>query len=107
MSVLRRLVAMLRQPGDDDQLAPQPSLRHLSLLVAQVQQTGLVVDLDDSCGQDGIQPGVDLSAYRIAQEALTNVLKHSKARPTSRSWERRPMVRTRRWRCGATVPTLC
>ncbi len=70
---------MLRQPGDDDQLAPQPSLRHVSLLVAQVQQTGLVVDLDDSCGQDGIPPGVDLSAYRIAQVALTNVLKHASA----------------------------
>jgi len=79
MSELRRLVAMLRQPGDEDQLAPQPSLRHLDLLVAQMRETGLVIDVDDSCRQDGIPPGVDLSAYRIAQEALTNVLKHASA----------------------------
>ena len=79
MSELRRLVAMLRQPGDEDQLAPQPSLRHLDLLVAEMRKTGLLIDVDDSCRQDGIPPGVDLSAYRIAQEALTNVLKHASA----------------------------
>ena len=79
MSELRRLVAMLRQPEEEDQLAPQPSLRHLNLLVAQMRATGLVIDVDESCGQDGIPPGVDLSAYRIAQEGLTNVLKHAGA----------------------------
>ena len=79
MSDLRRLVAMLRQPEDEDQLAPQPSLRHLSLLVAQMREAGLVIDVDDTCRQDGIPPGVDLSAYRIAQEALTNVIKHASA----------------------------
>jgi len=79
MSDLRRLVAMLRQPEDEEQLAPQPSLRHLSLLVAQMREAGLVIDVDDTCRQDGIPPGIDLSAYRIAQEALTNVLKHASA----------------------------
>lgn len=79
MSELRRLVAMLRQPGDEDQLLPQPSLRNLNLLVEQMRETGLVIDVDESCQRDGIPPGVDLSAYRIAQEALTNVLKHSSA----------------------------
>jgi len=79
MSELRRLVAMLRQPGDEDQLAPQPSLRHLNILVDKLRETGLRIDVDESCRQDGIPPGVDLSAYRIAQEALTNVLKHAGA----------------------------
>jgi signal transduction histidine kinase len=79
MSELRRLVAMLRQPGDEEQLAPQPSLRHLAQLVTQVREAGLVIEVDQSSGQGGIPPGVDLSAYRIAQEALTNVLKHASA----------------------------
>ena len=79
MSELRRLVAMLRQPGDEEQLAPQPSLRHLDLLVGQMRDAGLKVELDAQGSFDAIPPGVDLSAYRIAQEALTNVLKHSGA----------------------------
>jgi signal transduction histidine kinase len=79
MSELRRLVAMLRQPGDEEGLAPQPSLRHLDLLVARMREAGLTIDLDVDDGLEGIPPGVDLSAYRIAQEALTNVLKHASA----------------------------
>ena len=79
MSELRRLVAMLRQPGEEDELAPQPSLRHLDLLVNQMREAGLMVELDSRGSFETIPPGVDLSAYRIAQEALTNALKHSGA----------------------------
>lgn len=79
MSELRRLVGMLRQPGDEDQLAPQPSLRHVDLLVNQMREAGLMVELDSRGSLESIPPGVDLSAYRIAQEALTNALKHSGA----------------------------
>jgi signal transduction histidine kinase len=79
MSELRRLVAMLRQPGDEEGLAPQPSLRHIDLLIARTREAGLTIDLDLRDGLEGIPPGVDLSAYRIAQEALTNVLKHAGA----------------------------
>jgi signal transduction histidine kinase len=79
MSELRRLVAMLRQPGDEEGLAPQPSLAHIDLLVAGMRGAGLTIELDVVDGLEGIPPGVDLSAYRIAQEALTNVLKHAGA----------------------------
>lgn len=79
MSELRRLVAMVRQPGQEDELAPQPSLRHLNLLVARMREAGLIVKLDASGDLEAIPPGVDLSAYRIAQEALTNVVKHAGA----------------------------
>jgi signal transduction histidine kinase len=79
MAELRRLVAMVRQPGDDEQLAPQPSLRHVDLLVGQMREAGLNVELDTQGSFGAIPPGVDLSAYRIAQEALTNALKHASA----------------------------
>jgi len=85
MSELRRLVAMLRQPGQEDELGPQPSLRQLDLLVRQIREAGLVVDLDVGGGVETLPPGVDLSAYRIAQEALTNILKHAGASHVSLS----------------------
>jgi signal transduction histidine kinase len=80
MSELRRLVAVLRQPGQEEDLAPQPSLRHLDLLVGQMREAGLAVALDADGPLDDVPPGVDLSVYRIAQEALTNALKHSGAK---------------------------
>ena len=79
MSELRRLVSMLRQPGQEEELGPQPSLRQLDMLVRQIREAGMVVDLDVGPGLDALPPGVDLSAYRIAQEALTNILKHAGA----------------------------
>jgi signal transduction histidine kinase len=80
MNELRRLVAMLRQPGQDEELAPQPSLRHLDHLVGQIRDAGIAVRLDCNGSHEGLPPGVDLSAYRIVQESLTNVVKHSGAK---------------------------
>jgi signal transduction histidine kinase len=76
MSELRRLLGILREPGEVDDLAPQPSLRHLDLLVAQMRDAGLHVELEVVGNPESVPPGVDLSAYRIVQEGLTNVLKH-------------------------------
>ncbi len=76
---MRRLLAVLRDTEDADVQthAPQPSLDNLEQLVAQVHESGLPVTLDIAGHRDSVPPGVDLSAYRIVQEALTNVLKHS------------------------------
>jgi signal transduction histidine kinase len=77
MSELRRLLGILRKPGEVDDLAPQPSLRHVDLLIAGMRQAGLEVELEVVGGGEPAPPGVDLAAYRIVQEGLTNVLKHS------------------------------
>jgi signal transduction histidine kinase len=74
---LRRLLGMLRSSDDELAMAPQPSLRHLDQLVASVRDAGLPVDLRREGDERALPPGVDLSAYRIVQEALTNALKYA------------------------------
>jgi signal transduction histidine kinase len=77
MAEMRRLLGMLRRSDDELALAPQPSLRYLDDLVSQVRDAGLPVDLHIEGEPRAVAPGVDLSAYRIIQEALTNALKHA------------------------------
>ena len=76
---MRRLLAVLRDTDTDPgaRHAPQPSLASLDTLLGQVRASGLSVDATVTGSSDAIPPGVDLSAYRIIQEALTNVLKHA------------------------------
>src|SRR5829696_5193458 len=76
---LRRLLGVIRKTDDRPTLAPQPTLAHLDELLEQVRETGLMVELRTEGEPVPLPPGVDLSAYRIIQEALTNVLKHADA----------------------------
>ena len=77
LAEMRRLLGMLRRSDDELALAPQPSLRYLEDLVEQVREAGMPVELRIEGEQRAIAPGIDLSAYRIVQEALTNALKHA------------------------------
>jgi len=74
---MRRLVGMLRSGDETLPLAPQPSLKELGTLVEQVRAAGLPVQLDVEGEPRDLPPGVDLSAFRIVQEALTNALTHA------------------------------
>jgi signal transduction histidine kinase len=74
---MRRLVGLLRKDDEELALAPQPSLRHLDSLLAHVSEAGLPVQVEIQGEPKQLPPGVDLAAYRIIQEALTNAIKHA------------------------------
>jgi signal transduction histidine kinase len=73
---LRRMLGVLREPGDAGSFEPSAGLADLHGLVAQLADAGVRVALEVTGDPDGVPSGVGLSAYRIAQESLTNVLKH-------------------------------
>ena len=74
---LRRLLGVLRTSDEQLAVGPQPSLASLESLLEQVRQAGLPVELRIEGERVQLAPGIDLCAYRIVQEALTNTLKHA------------------------------
>jgi signal transduction histidine kinase len=76
---LHRLLGFLRQASDADDLAPQPGLGQLDQLAASLGESELAVRVCVEGERRELPPTVDVSAYRIVQEALTNTLKHSVA----------------------------
>jgi signal transduction histidine kinase len=77
LAEMRRLVGVLRSGDEPTSLGPQPRLADVGALVEQTREAGLPVVLRIEGEQRALPAGVDLSAYRIVQEALTNVRKHA------------------------------
>ncbi|MEV5572019.1 sensor histidine kinase [Spirillospora sp. NPDC052269] len=89
LSEMRRIVGVLRTDRDElakGELAPQPGLGDLGELLDHVRETGLSVQLWIEGEARTPSPGVDVAAFRLIQEALTNTLKH--AGPQARAWVR-------------------
>ena len=76
---MRRMLGVLRAEGDlpTGELAPAPTLAEVGSLVSSVEQTGVDVELEVRGEPPELTPGLDLAAYRIVQEALTNVVRHA------------------------------
>jgi len=86
---LHRMLGVLRGPGTD---APAPGLARLPELLEPARAAGLQVDCAVTGDVHTLPPGVDLAAYRIVQEAITNVLRHAGARRIECSVDRRDHV---------------
>ncbi len=82
LAEMRRLVGMLRLEDGTPDLEPPPGLSQVPKLVTQARELGLAVDLHVEGEPMSLPPGVDLTAYRLVQEALTNARKHSNASHT-------------------------
>jgi signal transduction histidine kinase len=83
LSEMHRMLGLLRlQDGDSGvpEREPQPGVRDLERLIARTRETGLDTRLEVQGTPHELPPGVELSAYRIVQEALTNVIRHAGAR---------------------------
>jgi signal transduction histidine kinase len=79
LAEMRRLLSVMRRDGDGVELAPQPGLDGLDSLAKEIDRAGLPVELHVDGERVPLPPGIDLSAYRIVQEGLTNALKHARA----------------------------
>jgi signal transduction histidine kinase len=77
LTEMRRLLGVLRAGDEEVALAPQPSLSQVEILAGKVREAGMPVEVSIVGSPRELPPGVDLSAYRIVQEALTNALKHA------------------------------
>jgi signal transduction histidine kinase len=80
LAEMRRVVDVLREPDARGGLEPQPGLAALPLLLDEVRASGLEVSVQVTGNQPRLPAGLDLAAYRIVQEALTNVRRHASAR---------------------------
>jgi signal transduction histidine kinase len=79
LTELRRLLGVLRGPAERLETAPSASLGEIDGVLDQVRGAGLLVDLEVVGTPCPLAPGVDLTAYRIVQEALTNTVRHARA----------------------------
>jgi signal transduction histidine kinase len=79
LTEMRRLLAAMRRDGEEAEFVPQPGLDGLDSLLAEIGRAGLPVELHVDGEPVPLPRGIDLSAYRIVQEGLTNALKHAGA----------------------------
>ncbi len=100
---LRRLLGVLRAEDEELALAPQPSLRHLDALVRRAGAAGLPVTMSIEGDEVELPAGIDVTGYRVVQEALNGALRaHGRTAPRCACATRRP-----RWSWRSTTTGGC
>ncbi len=100
LAEMRRLLGLIRGDAEGLGIAPQPGLAQLDELVARAHEAGLDLSLEQEGDSRPLPAGIDLAAYRIAQEAITNAIKHGigpaslvvRSRPTELELELRNAI---------------
>jgi len=82
LSEMRRSLGLLREGDAQADRKPQPTLKDLGELIAEMRQAGLILELEVEGAERQLTDGVERAAYRIIQEALTNTIKHAGLVPT-------------------------
>ena len=82
LAEMRRLLGLIRADPEGLGVAPQPGLRDLDELVSRARQAGLELRVEGDGSPPALPAGVDLAAYRIVQEAITNAIKHGESPAT-------------------------
>jgi len=82
MAELRRLLGVLGEDGSEAPLGPQPGLENLDVLISRIRDAGLPVELRIEGDAQPLPTAINVAAYRILQEALTNALKYAGGAPT-------------------------
>ncbi len=90
LAEMRRLLAAMRREGEEAELVPQPGLDGIDSLLNEIGRAGLPVELHVDGEPVPLPRGIDLSAYRIVQEGLTNALKHAHATDADVTFRYRP-----------------
>jgi signal transduction histidine kinase len=106
LAEMRRLLGAMRRDGDGFELAPQPGLDSLESLLEDIGRAGLPVRLHVDGDPFPLPRAIDLSAYRIVQEGLTNALKHAQASHADVTLRYRPdelQIEVRDDGCGAAT----
>jgi signal transduction histidine kinase len=76
---MQRMLGVLRTDEDEQGVGPLPDLTHVPALAEEARAAGLEIGLEMAGGRERLPPGLELTAYRIVQEALTNIRKHARA----------------------------
>ena len=107
LAEMRRMVGVLRESDADPELEPPPGLGQVDRLAEKFRAAGLPVSVSVTGAARELAPGLDLTAYRLVQEGLTNTLRHAREPAARRGGDRLTARTGSSWPSATTAQTCC